>query len=343
MRNKKIFIASLSSPLPGGKGFQFTAADQLSFLFTKSGIGNIINPHHKNRLLSLVNTLFFLLGNISGIDAAILPLYGTPNSIKWYKALEKILLWKGKKIFCVVHGGTIPDQLESNPEIFAGCFKNAYRVIVPSAYLQEALGKKNIAAEVIENSILLSAYPFTNKEKLRPHILWMRSFHEVYNPLMAVKAAALLANTYPDFKMVMAGRDSGLFDETEKLVHALGLQEKIMFPGHVDLPEKIKLSEEYDIYINTNIVDNAPVSVIEFMALVLPVVAADAGGLRYIITDKMNGLLCQNNDEKNLADKIKLLLNNPALAASVRSNARVYAEVYDEKKVIEKWKKVLQC
>lgn len=341
MKDKKIFIASLSSPLPAAKGFQFTAADQLSVLFTKAGIEHIINRHYKNRILSVLSTMFFLCRNIFHINTAILPLYGTPNSIRWYKALEKILLLFNKEIICVVHGGTIPAQLENNFSIFEERFKNASAVVAPSAFLFESLKRKNVFAEIIENSLPIDEYPFIQKDHLSPRILWMRSFHEVYNPFMAVKAAAILSKKYPDFKMVMAGSDSGLLNKTKELVNELGLQEQIIFPGYVDMNGKRKLADEYDIYINTNIVDNSPVSVIEFMAMGLPVIAANAGGLPYMITDKINGLLCNSDDENDLANKIQLLLNDPALSTLIRSNARKYAENYDEKIVLEKWKKIL--
>ena len=117
-QHKKIFIASLSSYVSALNGFQFTASDQLASLFAKSGIAFYKNPQHKNRYVSLCKTLWFLIKNIARIDTAILPLYGTTNSIWWYRILEKILIRTGKRIICVVHGGSIPEQLKNNTNIF---------------------------------------------------------------------------------------------------------------------------------------------------------------------------------------------------------------------------------
>jgi len=38
----------------------------------------------------------------------------------------------------------------------------------------------------------------------------MRSFHPIYNPLMAVDAFALLKKKFPEGTLVMAGSDKGL-------------------------------------------------------------------------------------------------------------------------------------
>ena len=119
----------------------------------------------------------------------------------------------------------------------------------------------------------------------------MRAFTETYNPIMAIRVAERLANKFEDFQMVMAGKEGPLFSLMKKIVEEKGFTDKIIFPGYINMQEKIAFADQYGIYINTNRIDNAPVSVIEFMALGLPVVSVNIGGMPYIITHEKNGLL----------------------------------------------------
>ena len=53
----------------------------------------------------------------------------------------------------------------------------------------------------------------------------------------------------------------------------------------------INLSKDCDIFINTTNYDNMPISVIEAMALGLPIVSTNAGGLKYFHDDGEDALL----------------------------------------------------
>lgn len=61
---------------------------------------------------------------------------------------------------------------------------------------------------------------------------------------------------------------------------------------------------------------------VEALACGTPVVAADVGGLSFIVQDGLNGYLVLSNDSRALADKILLLLKNKALYEQLKRNAR---------------------
>lgn len=340
--NKKIFVASLSSWLTKEKKFQLTASDQLTELFLTKQLPVYKRRHRSIKLINLLGTILFIFTKRNQISAGVLPLYGTSNSIRWYKLLSFILKTNGIKIICVIHGGSIPEQLANGEDKFDRIFQKADAIVTPSRFINQSLLKKNISSIVIKNPVSIKLYKFINKDVSRPTILWMRSFHETYNPLMAVRVAGLLAKKYPSFKMIMAGNDRGLLSATKSLVRALKLEDKIVFPGYIDLKQKEELATECDFYISTNKIDNAPVSIIEYMALGLPVVAVNTGGIPFIIKHKENGLLVPEDDDKAMADSISNLLEDQQLFKSLRNNARKYALMYDEDIVLEKWKSLFK-
>ena len=165
----------------------------------------------------------------------------------------------------------------------------------------------------------------------------MRAFTETYNPAMAIRVAKRMTKRFDDFQMVMAGKDGVLSSSIKKMADENRLTDNIIFPGYIDMEEKIRFADEYDIYINTNKVDNAPVSVIEFMALGLPVVSVNVGGVPYLITHEQNGLLVSNDDDEAMFDQICRLIENVSFAKRICFNAYNYALPYDERSVFKKW------
>jgi len=159
---------------------------------------------------------------------------------------------------------------------------------------------------------------------------------------MAIRVAKRLSEKFSDFQMVMAGKEGPLTSTIKEMTEKNGLSGKIIFPGYINTQEKEKFASEYDIYICTNRIDNAPVSLIEFMSFGLPVVSVNTGGIPYLIKDGQNGLLVDPDDDEAMFAKICLLIENPSLAKSIRSNALEYAQQYDEKYIIPKWKALME-
>jgi glycosyltransferase involved in cell wall biosynthesis len=254
---------------------------------------------------------------------------------------SRLLKMLNKKILMTVHGGSIPERMQKDPSRFLQSLKRADKIVTPSRFLQHELSQYNLSTTVIENVLPVKQYPFQSKKKFRPKVLWMRTFEDIYNPFMAVDVALLLAEKYDGFEMIMAGADRGLLAATKQYANEKGLGEKICFPGFISDEQKIRYAQDYDFFISTNNVDNAPVSLVEFMALGLPVISTKAGGVPYMIENNKNGFLVDMNDAAGMANKIVELIEHPDQAHAIACNARKYAEQYDEDVVMEKWRELL--
>ena len=130
-------------------------------------------------------------------------------------------------------------------------------------------------------------------------------------------------------------------DECHSIVKKLDLSDKIEFKGRLEKSEWIALSKDFDIFLNTANYDNTPVSLIEAMALGLPVVSTNVGGIPYLIDDGETGLLVERDNAEEMSAAICRLIENPALAAKISTNARIKAEEFDVGKVMEQWKNLL--
>ncbi|MDO9594367.1 MAG: glycosyltransferase family 4 protein, partial [Lutibacter sp.] len=149
--------------------------------------------------------------------------------------------------------------------------------------------------------------------------------------------------THKNASLCMVGPDKdGSLGESNDLAKQLGVAESLTFTGVLPKAQWHQMSGNYDIFINTTNIDNMPVSIIEAMALGLPIVSTNAGGLPYLIENGVDGILIPVKEERKMTEAIIGLLNNPSKAAELSINAREKAEKFDESWVKTQWVKLLE-
>lgn len=225
-----------------------------------------------------------------------------------------------------LHGGNLPDFMERHPGWSRRVLSRAAAMVAPSRYLVAAMERHGFAAQVIPNVIDLPADGFRARRVLAPKLFWMRSFHEIYNPLMALHAFARVRAAVPTATLVMAGPDKGLQAAARREAGRLGLADAVRFPGFLDGNAKLREGEQADIFLTTNRIDNTPVSVLEACALGLPVVATAVGGVPDLLQHEQTALLAPDGDDEAMAAAVLRLLGDSSLAERLSVNGRRLAE-----------------
>jgi glycosyltransferase involved in cell wall biosynthesis len=118
------------------------------------------------------------------------------------------------------------------------------------------------------------------------------------------------------------------------------LSDAVTFPGFLNAEQKAQIFSAGDIYLNTNRIDNMPVSVLEACAFGLPVVSTKIGGLPFLISHLENGLLVENEKVHEMVESVKLLLKDSNLAQKLSRNGRKLAERSGWKNVRADWEKL---
>jgi glycosyltransferase involved in cell wall biosynthesis len=147
---------------------------------------------------------------------------------------------------------------------------------------------------------------------------------------------------HPDATLVMAGQEKGAQSEVRQLANQLGVEDGIRFPGYLDAEAKIREGQAADIFLNTNRIDNTPVSLIEACALGLPVVATDVGGLADLLVDRDTGLLVPDDDHQAMAEAVLRLLAEPNLANHLSRQGRRMAERFSWEQTLPQWERLLE-
>jgi glycosyltransferase involved in cell wall biosynthesis len=295
----------------------------------------------KNKLWRLLDMLLAILKCSKKVDCVLIDTYSTSNFYYAYLCSQFCRLLKLKYI-PILHGGNLPNRLQNNPKLSKALFKNAYKNIAPSLYTQSNFEKHGVTNIVcIPNSIKLKNYPFKQRTYETVKLLWVRSFSEIYNPLLAIKILKSLLDEGLQASLCMVGPDNdGYLMKAKKYAKKLNIE--VTFTGKLSKQAWIALSEDYNFFINTTNFDNMPVSVIEAMALGLPVISTNVGGMPYLIETNEDGILVNPNDVAAFVETIKRLQTNTDFTTNMALKARQKVKDFDWELVKKRWIRILQ-
>jgi glycosyltransferase involved in cell wall biosynthesis len=133
-----------------------------------------------------------------------------------------------------------------------------------------------------------------------------------------IRAAALLKPEFPELRILVAGGgDLALY---EALIADLELGDTVHLLGvRTDVPD---LLGAFDVAVCCSEREGSPLSVIEYMAASLPMVATQVGGIPDLIGDGVEGLLVPPGNPPELAKAISTLLRDRPRAAEMGRRAR---------------------
>ncbi len=321
-KNRLCFVGRM---LGRNAGYITTQGQITADLFAAEGYEVVFVSSKGNLIARLAEIAAVLIRNQRQFDLVLLEVYSGLSLIIADVASLICKLFK-LPLLMVLHGGNLPEFLEKYPRWTKRVFRRADLLVAPSPFLAKKIGAHGFEIKVVPNVIELESYPFRERTKLAPRLLWMRSFHPIYNPQMAIEVFGELRKSYPNATLLMAGVDKGLEPEIKKMVSEMNLSEAVVLPGFLNAAQKAKAFSEADIFLNTNRADNMPVSVVEACACGLPVVATNVGGLPFLISDGENGLLVENENVGEMTEAIKSLLENADLTKKISRGGRTLAE-----------------
>jgi glycosyltransferase involved in cell wall biosynthesis len=276
-------------------------------------------------------------------DLAIVDLF-SGRAFLWGEAVCGLLRRFRKPHLVVLRGGGLPGFARGRERRVRRLLEGATVVAAPSRYLQEQMKTYRSDIELLPNALDLGSYAFRPRELAHPRLVWLRAFHRIYNPLLAPRVVALLAEKFPDVSLVMVGRDKGdgSLQETQELAQRLGVTARVSFPGGVSKAAVPGWLNRGDIFLNTTDVDNTPVSVLEAMACGMCVVSTDVGGLPYLLEDGRTALLVPPDDPIAMAGAVRRLLERPELSERLSRSARQAAEAFQWGEILPNWEALLR-
>jgi len=225
-------------------------------------------------------------------------------------------------------------------------------VTTPYAALLRRMGKKGFhkPGRAVANPAELQAFgPATPEEKAEhkrsfgltgPVVLYAGRLGVEKHVDVVVRALALLVKDFPTITLVATGHgaaESGL----KKLAQKLGVGRQIKFTGFLSratLPHAYKTA---DVFAMMSTSDSQSIALMQAYSSGTPAVCARARGLPDY-TPKEAGFLVEPGDHKALAAKIKLLLHDDTLRATMGAAAVDFAKKFSPEKIADEWEQIYE-
>lgn len=154
------------------------------------------------------------------------------------------------------------------------------------------------------------------------------------------KAFLKVHEIYPQIRLHLYG-DGGDMQQTQDLAKELGIEDYVVFHGNVkNVKEKII---EYRVSVLTSDYEGMPNTLLEAMALGMPVVSTDCspGGAAFLIENGKNGLIVPCGNVVAVADALIRVLEDDKLSVAMGHEARERAKLQSFEKNKRDWLHVI--
>jgi glycosyltransferase involved in cell wall biosynthesis len=241
----------------------------------------------------------------------------------------------GKRVILHYHSGEADDHLARWGLLVHPWLRLAHEIVVPSEYLRGVFARHGYRARVIPNVVDTSQFLFRERLPLRPRLVSTRNLEPHYALDNTIEAFALVRERWPQATLTIAGCGA----EEGRLRRLAGslAPGAVHFAGRVEPPDMPTLLDEADAFVNSSVVDNQPVSVLEAFAAGLPVVSTPTGDIANMMRDGETGLFVPARDPAAMAKAVMNLLEDPNRAAAMARRARGGMEKHSWAHVRGQW------
>ena len=136
-----------------------------------------------------------------------------------------------------------------------------------------------------------------------------------------IRAVAEVKKSVPDIQCNIIG-DGPERKNLEKLAAGLGLNDTVHFLGEISHEKVPVFLRSASVFVRPSRSEGMGNSFVEALAAGLPVIGTAVGGIPDIIQDRRTGLMARVDDSEDLAEKIKMLLNDQALSEKLAAEGR---------------------
>jgi glycosyltransferase involved in cell wall biosynthesis len=173
-------------------------------------------------------------------------------------------------------------------------------------------------------------------------ILFVGPLIERKDPITLIKAIVILVHEFGFKELLLiiksvAEPEPDYSARMKSFIAQEGLHEKIkIISEHLSNEEFSILYTISDIYVAPFLQDGS-LSLLEPLAYGKPVIATNIEEIREVIKNGWNGILISPSDARELAEKIKYLIEHPDEMKRLGQNGQSSVEEYDCKKIVKKY------
>jgi len=175
-----------------------------------------------------------------------------------------------------------------------------------------------------------------------PHgrrVLCVGWLNERKNTLGVIEAFALAVASGAEGTLVIAGqaKQQAYYQKVLACIARHNLAARVELLGHIDHRCLMEELGKASVFLLPSRQENSPMAIAEAMAAGLPVIAANRCGMPFMVTEGKTGFLVDPEDTEQIAERLTLLLGDPAGARQMGlAGRRVAEQRFDPRVVAER-------
>ena len=194
---------------------------------------------------------------------------------------------------------------------------------------------QNRNIKILYNPVIVKEFRYKESETI--NVLFLGKLCKEKGVYDIIEASKLVKS--PNIKINLYG--DGDIEEFEKLIKENNLQEKIKIMGWISGREKDEALNNSDIFILPSYSEGLPMSILEAMAIGLPIISTPVGGIPEAVEDGADGFLVSPGDYNALAEKIDSLASNkPQREQMGQRGYEIAREKFDVNVIISQLKEI---
>ena len=261
---------------------------------------------------------------------AILNFHNYPVKLPWYFRLPDYLIDIAVLYSCSYIVGVTKDCINSLKNRTA--FSKSNKILYIHNGIEDPLFNLNYKKTLVKNlgSTGRHCLMLANYEKRKGHRFLLEAFKIVEKEL-------------PDVCLKIYGHGNPKeFKNVKKIVEHLSLEKKVELNdfaiNNFDLIAKADL-----VVVPSQSHESFGLTIIESMALGVPVVVTAVGGMPEVLKDSNAGFVCPKDDPSKFAETIKKILSDSKLSEELKKNGRsTYEKKYTAKTMSSKYYNLIQ-
>lgn len=280
-------------------------------------------PSKVGKALDVARVLARPPGGVASLDAVVAQVLTDLNlavaamAVPWGRV-------RGVPVILLYHGGW--SRFGSAEALFhhlgwalAPLFRSAFEVQVASPFLGNVLAGHRVPCSIVPHVLAGEWQQWRIRDRMQPRILWLRAFHPIYDPHLALDVFREVRRALPRASMTMVA-EGMLEQEIRQRVAREGIPD-VTFRKGLSLPELMATVLEHDLFLHTNRVDNQPLSLIEAFSTGMPAVTTSGGGMPFLFHDGEAGFQRPPGDVQGLAEAVIQMATEEGLARRLSEGA----------------------
>lgn len=228
--------------------------------------------------------------------------------------------------------------------------RHADHIVVPSQYLKKVVIQWGIAPEKI--SVIYNGFdalvPVHTKQQAREKLKMSGTVLVSVGRLVPWKGfgamvalVAKLQRDIPDISAMIIG-DGPDRARILKKIQENGLENKIELTGTVSREKVLEILSAGDVFLLNTGYEGFSHTLLEAMAMGIPVITTPVGGNTEIITNEKNGVFVQRDDIEDMRKAVMRIVRNHEFAKKIIEQAHIKAHCFNTERMLEETSALLK-